>query len=589
MTLLKKRKYLYRLAVSIFGILLVPMMLFMFFFLGQSYKRLMDSTDQYYEELTKSYKSVLDKKLTGLKEHATGISVKSRNADSLFWEKPDDFPDENYWYYNIVNELQKEYGNCDVSAIGIYYYDDMIIRNSGTLRLEQYTRVLDTADEDSLREFFSKETHTRQGMKFMVNSSEKLLVGVCVDMGYSKQNALIFYELSGNDIEEIVGNFYQESGFTCYLMDTVHENRTFVIGNTDATEVKGYEYFTDEGYDFYILAGYLNEAAPQSQAVRFFHEMVIGLSVMVVVLLGSYVLILYIAYKPVYHITAQLEEADEADEFELINKVIADGNSKMSEQEMLILDFILDHLLYGISISKNKLRHLGIGENIRYYCVFMLEGYVLTSVQERELVTVALERFHAKLFVTDWQGEAQSVCIFFMEEKNTEDLRKMLLELCRKNQISEGMLYGGKLVSSLNEINVSMQYCLKRAKGANTDTDDDKNRGQKREELKQNILNYIDVHYLEAELSQEGVADHFKISTYTLSRLFRNQVGVGFVEYVNAKRIEYAKEQLLLTSDSVHSIAEKSGFFSDNNFYKVFKAYTGVSPSAFRSGGGTAE
>lgn len=80
------------------------------------------------------------------------------------------------------------------------------------------------------------------------------------------------------------------------------------------------------------------------------------------------------------------------------------------------------------------------------------------------------------------------------------------------------------------------------------------------------------------------MADAFQISSYTLSRMFKSQVGIGFTEYVNAKRLDYAKELLLTTSYSIREISILSGFGNDNYFSRIFKASTGVSPTRFREG-----
>ena len=107
-------------------------------------------------------------------------------------------------------------------------------------------------------------------------------------------------------------------------------------------------------------------------------------------------------------------------------------------------------------------------------------------------------------------------------------------------------------------------------------------REKKRIKLKEEILAYVDEHYLDANLSQVSVAECFNISIYTISRFFRNDVGIGFSAYVNAKRVEYAKMLLLSTDENVHDVALKSGFDNNNNFFKVFKANTGISPTTFR-------
>ena len=53
--------------------------------------------------------------------------------------------------------------------------------------------------------------------------------------------------------------------------------------------------------------------------------------------------------------------------------------------------------------------------------------------------------------------------------------------------------------------------------------------------------------------------------------------GDRLYEYVNAKRLDYAKELLLTTSYSIREISILSGFGNDNYFSRIFKASTGVS------------
>ena len=100
--------------------------------------------------------------------------------------------------------------------------------------------------------------------------------------------------------------------------------------------------------------------------------------------------------------------------------------------------------------------------------------------------------------------------------------------------------------------------------------------------LKEDILTYVNQNYLDNSLSQVQVADLFGVSQYTLSRLFKQKVGIGFAEYIVSKRIEYAKDLMISTSLSISDIAIQSGFSGIKYFSRAFKLYVGVSPSDFR-------
>jgi YesN/AraC family two-component response regulator len=160
--------------------------------------------------------------------------------------------------------------------------------------------------------------------------------------------------------------------------------------------------------------------------------------------------------------------------------------------------------------------------------------------------------------------------------------------------MDEYRFYAGKIVSKLDAVRNSLLDCLEKKKEQEADLpvvdrqaikDEVKTLNPKEEQQKQMkkaILAYLEIHYRDEDLSQTSVADAFQITNYTLSRMFKNYVGVGFTEYVNSKRLEYAKELLLTTSYSVREISVMVGFANDNYFSRIFKATVGMSPTAFR-------
>lgn len=96
------------------------------------------------------------------------------------------------------------------------------------------------------------------------------------------------------------------------------------------------------------------------------------------------------------------------------------------------------------------------------------------------------------------------------------------------------------------------------------------------------IAQYINRHYMD-DLSLQRVADQFYISSYYLSRFFKEATGFTFVEYLNSVRIKEAKKLLEGTPMKVSMIAKKVGFGSVTHFGRVFKAVTGRAPLFYRS------
>ena len=100
-------------------------------------------------------------------------------------------------------------------------------------------------------------------------------------------------------------------------------------------------------------------------------------------------------------------------------------------------------------------------------------------------------------------------------------------------------------------------------------------------ELEQRVLIYLDEHFTE-ELSLEHLSKEFGISRFQLSRLFSEKLQTGFPSYVTSKRLEYARELLSTTDDSVTNIALDAGFGSSRSFFREFKAAYQMTPNAYR-------
>lgn len=93
------------------------------------------------------------------------------------------------------------------------------------------------------------------------------------------------------------------------------------------------------------------------------------------------------------------------------------------------------------------------------------------------------------------------------------------------------------------------------------------------------ILNYITEHINE-EIRMESIASMFNLSVRNLSRLFRAS-GIHFSSYVNHLRIVRSIELLTDGGKNVKEIAYAVGFSTPNNFNRVFKQVTGLSPKAY--------
>ncbi|MCT4621842.1 MAG: response regulator [Marinisporobacter sp.] len=83
------------------------------------------------------------------------------------------------------------------------------------------------------------------------------------------------------------------------------------------------------------------------------------------------------------------------------------------------------------------------------------------------------------------------------------------------------------------------------------------------------------------DLKLEDLSYQFAISSYYLSKLFKQETGSNFIEFLTEIRIEKAKK-MLLENIPVKEIYKKIGYSDPNYFSRVFKKITGVSPRNYK-------
>ncbi|SDK16692.1 helix-turn-helix domain-containing protein [Sediminibacillus albus] len=94
-------------------------------------------------------------------------------------------------------------------------------------------------------------------------------------------------------------------------------------------------------------------------------------------------------------------------------------------------------------------------------------------------------------------------------------------------------------------------------------------------------ITYIQYHILQ-DLNLHTISAHCFVHPSYLSHLFKKEVGLSIVKYINRKRIEEAKYYLLHTTSSISEIALLFKFCNQSYFSAQFKLYEGMTPREFR-------
>lgn len=97
---------------------------------------------------------------------------------------------------------------------------------------------------------------------------------------------------------------------------------------------------------------------------------------------------------------------------------------------------------------------------------------------------------------------------------------------------------------------------------------------------------YIADHFRDNNLSLNDISEYIGISASYLSSVFVDVTGEHITAYLNRYRIEQSQRMLRVTKRSISEIGYECGFNSSQNYCRVFKKITGVTPNRYREDNG---
>jgi two-component system response regulator YesN len=96
---------------------------------------------------------------------------------------------------------------------------------------------------------------------------------------------------------------------------------------------------------------------------------------------------------------------------------------------------------------------------------------------------------------------------------------------------------------------------------------------------------FIAQRYSDPEITLEMIANEMKVSPVYLGRIFKQELGIPFVNMLTHTRIKHAIHYLSTTDMTIIEISEKVGYDSQHYFSTAFKKVVGIAPIQYRKEG----
>jgi two-component system response regulator YesN len=94
-------------------------------------------------------------------------------------------------------------------------------------------------------------------------------------------------------------------------------------------------------------------------------------------------------------------------------------------------------------------------------------------------------------------------------------------------------------------------------------------------------LEYLRKNYTN-DISLNQTAEYIGVNSSYLSRVFKEDYGMGFAEYLNSIRVKQAKYLIERTDIKLKEIVKQVGFNNYTYFFKVFKMVAGITPIEYK-------
>lgn len=101
------------------------------------------------------------------------------------------------------------------------------------------------------------------------------------------------------------------------------------------------------------------------------------------------------------------------------------------------------------------------------------------------------------------------------------------------------------------------------------------------QEIGRQMIEYVQAHCCESNLSQQELSDRFQLSRSAVSKIFKSAAKINFIDYLHLIRIQKAKEYFDAGATSIPEVALKTGYENEITFRRAFQRIESMTPKKY--------
>jgi len=494
----KGYNYLARTIITIILAFYIPFIIMGFLMANRFLNEMSQANKEYYlkntENISQYFYGLTNSIVTNAVRIGLDRKISQQKVESHKWE-----------IVEAIQILDKyKAGISSSEQIGIYFRDsDYVITSSYKYEIDDFISRYCYGNGElhsKFKSFFNNSYSSLVNFVSTFNdiSYEKsvafLGVPIYLNSGY-RRDALVFYVLSYDSLKTAFLNLFGPNNYSLCIFDN---NDNLIFTNTNINQLledkdfrafledrsaQLFEYETDNNNYYYLYKTYdpeqkisfvtiVQRETAEEKLIKYNDTLRFMLLVSAFVMILVMGFAIYLNYKPIWQLFCRFRELGIRDKFtnelKYIEETFLKVNSEKEailetaeEQRLILIDYLLNDLLHGNTVSSEDLKMLGIYSEESKFFVISTTKIKLDNRQRQSLISQLYEKCRCKMYIVDLPNEEHMVYICALSDDSYQQnqvlqiFEKLLTEFRVKYKLG-----AGNIVNKPEDIRSSYLYSL---------------------------------------------------------------------------------------------------------------------------------